>query len=59
MRKKINTTAQVKKIQTIGIHVKCLNKAIKMNSKARLYKILLLWSPSAEHSELITTGHCT
>lgn len=48
MRKQINTTAREKKIQTIGLHVKSLNKANKINSKARLYKILLLWSPSDE-----------
>lgn len=35
----------------IGLHVRFLHKAIKMNLNARLYKILLLWSPSDEQQQ--------
>lgn len=49
--RKINTTARVKKKIQIGLHVKLLNKAIKTNLTARLYKILLLWSPSDEQQQ--------
>lgn len=35
----------------IGLHVRFLNKALRMNLKARLYKILLLWSPSDEQQQ--------
>lgn len=50
MRKKnkYNSTSG-KKLLTTDLHVKFLNKAI--NVKAKLYKILLLWSSSDEQQQ--------